>query len=274
MTHAAASRANAPSLWTTDRALVLTGCIALLAALATFGDAQMVLSPVGALALPPLVLGLLLAWKPKAWLYLATGITAVALPALFLGLFTKGSTFQHPLASREFIAGLLLSLAVLLALPFGIRGFVRARRGTPAALRGTVGNPTVTFAIVAVSVVAGAAFASAMAQEEALGAWVGAGYDVKPEEQVFLKTKDFEFDADRILVKAGVLTELVITNEDAALHTFTYTIDGRTLDRDLLPGATTRILVRYDTPGEYVVWCEPHTDKAHTEGMLATLVVQ
>lgn len=86
----------------------------------------------------------------------------------------------------------------------------------------------------------------------------GGGYDFTPTESVSIVTEEFEFVPKDFSIKAGVITEIMVENRDAAFHTFTYELDGKTYNHDLVGGKTATFLVRVDGPQTIKFWCEPH----------------
>lgn len=115
--------------------------------------------------------------------------------------------------------------------------------------------------------------AGALASQQVVGGGAG-GYDFAPDATARVAAKDFAFPPE-VPVGAGVVTEVVVENQDPAFHTFTYSIGGATYSHDVPGGATVKFLVKLDEPSEVQYWCEPHSGGAPgaKTGMVGTLVV-
>lgn len=119
-------------LWTLPRFLIIIGygTVWLAFAYAAQFDARVLFSdPFDlALLLAGLIFNVWLAIEAKPWLFLAAAITGSLLPLLFLVIFGGIVRLAEPSASREFVSLALLAVALLLAMPAGIVGFLIARR--------------------------------------------------------------------------------------------------------------------------------------------------
>ena len=248
-------RATRTGGWNLPLAVILAG--AALSPPAAFVYEGMRLSPQFALPLvmtiPGIVFSALAAWKGKRWMYLAAGLTAPLFAILALVVFKAYAGLASGYAF-EFTAAVLAIGSLALALPAGIVGF---RRGDP--------RPLASYATVVAALIVGASAAGLAFRSSELAA-PAASYDIIPEERVTTSLKHFSYQ-ERLRIRSGVLTEVVVVNEDGPLHTFTYEKDGRTYSHAVPGGASARFLVFFEQPGTFRVWCEPHP------GMEATFEV-
>ena len=121
-------------------------------------------------------------------------------------------------------------------------------------------------AIAAIAVAAGATSALA-ARHATTSGGSAASYDVAPQDTVHLVASNAQFSPADANVKAGRLTEIVVDNQDAVFHTFTYDLAGKTYSHDVLGSSPTRVLVQFDQPGDVSYRCLVHP------GMTGTLHV-
>ncbi len=256
------SRLGAVRAWPLERLLILVALGLVLVAPAVVGGgdpAFYIMMPIPVVLLIAVTFtAVLLRWGAP-WTFLAAGVAVSLLPVAILAQFGL-TQLSNPLLSREFPANVLLATALLLALPAGVAGFLRARADQPhprvAEGLGTwQGRVAFALAMVAVGAVAAGAMAADRATELGSDA---AGYDVVPDRTITVELRDDRFVPETIPVTAGELVEVVVVNEDEAFHTFTYTRDSVTYNHEVLGGETVRFLTSFDTAGEVPVWCEPH----------------
>lgn len=267
MPPATAVTAAPPSIarpaWALDRLVVVLGGLSSLLALllySGFDALRAVSDPFNLAVLAPLPFALLLAWRDWPWLYLATGLFAGPLGALAF-VFGGFAMLLNPASANDFAGTLLVLSAGAGTLAFGVRGFVRARRHReePLARHGWSTREGFLLLVAAAAVVGAITTAQVAAfHERSLDAAPTAD-GLEPDARVALTTSEFAFSPSTIHVPAGVLTEISVTNEDPTFHTFSYAIGGTTYAHELLPGTTTRFLVKLDDPGEYAFWCDPHS---------------
>lgn len=195
---------------------------------------------------------------PKPWTYLAAGLGVSLLPVMILAMFGT-SQLTNPLLATEFPANVLLVTALLLALPAGILGFLRARReaGHPR-LAEALRDPHGALAALLVGAAIGAIWAGALASSGVAGIQAGASYDVEPDRTIEVVMRDELFVPDTITLQAGELTEIVVVNEDDVFHTFTYERNGTTYNHDVYGSETITFLTMFETTGDIHLWCEPH----------------
>lgn len=221
-----------------------------------------------------LVFNVWLAVRPRAWLYPTAALAGMVVPLIVLFVFGAMENLGAPLKGGEFVGSWLLVLALLLALPAGVVGFLAARRGASVPFReGWKGaHPMVAIAFVAL--VFGMTTAGGLATDGAKAS-MGGGYDFDVAEvggaSQTVAVFDYEFEEGTV-IKAGQLTELIIENRDPAFHTFTYEKDGKEYNHDLVSEATVRILVYFPGPGTIEIRCIPHSD-GYDDGMVGTMNV-
>lgn len=264
-----------------ERTLILLGYLLILLAVVLISGGHVL----DAMGFPPVPIALVLGaaslgalfWKGKPWTYLTAGIVVSLLPLMIL--LTSGiPALANPLTGGEFQATFALLGTLLLALPAGILGFARTRRGgVPVSPRVALRNPQGAFALAVLALLAGGLLvsgASTSAVKELAAS--GGGYDFVPAVSVVLDVSDHAFPTEPIKVKAGELTELVLVNHDPAFHTFTYEVGGKTYHHDLLAASTTRFLVKFDEAGTVAFWCAPHSGGAADDGtgMVGQIVVE
>jgi plastocyanin len=255
--------AGAGREWTLDRILVIAGFVAMALAVVIIatGDPSLV-GPLLVLVLPGIVFTGLLLWQARPWIYLASGIadSLLAVTAMPFGLF---GVLANPLAGPLYVSVVLATLALLLALPAGVAGFLRGRRLLPKRSL-TEGihslHSFAAVAIVAVSVGAMAAGSLAYQRFSTPAPNLGPGYDITASANVSILAENFRFQPDTFNVTAGAVTRITVLNEDDATHTFTYANNGTTYSHDLPPGGATRFFVLFDSPGTVPFWSIPDRD--------------
>lgn len=266
--HAGASSTGqkARPSWTFHRFLLTTSLLLLVFSLLVVGGfSPGVFLFVGPFLVPGIVFTALLNWRPNQWTYLAAGIATSYLFFVFLPFILPG--LSNPASPYEF-AGYVLGLVSLFwALPTGVIGFWRLRKGHPMAdvrsgWRTLHGIYTIAVAFVAV----GAIMTSALAYAHASSS---AGFDFEPSATVNLTTANFLFQPSTLTVPVQTVVAIVVTNQENQFHTFTYELGGRTYSHDILPGATTKFLVFFDASGSIPFWCIPH----QAMGMTGTMTV-
>lgn len=221
---------------------------------------------------PSLLATLLLLIWGRPWTLLTAAILHSLFPLLVLFIFGAYQVLYAPETATDF--GLLLNIvaALVIALTFGIRGFVQTRRGEPqATLRDGWASRTGVAAAILIALPLAAAVQAAYVPA-GLGS---AGRDVTPAATVDVALRDFKFDPMDIPVAVGTLTELRLANEDAAFHTFTYVRDGAEYGVDVPAGETATFLLKIDTAGSIRYWCKPHSSGTDARGdeMFGALVV-
>lgn len=260
--------------WTFDRLLLVIGFVAVVPANALLAGGG--LSSVGALlvlVLPAFVFVWLALWKGRPWPHLAAGITIALFPILSLAF--GALAFLTPQDGPTFAGMVLGLLALLFALPAGVQGFRKSRRGLrqpTARERLATRRGLVAIAIVAMCV--GAIVTSGLAYAKALSTTPGgAGYDFEPGASVQIAARNFAFAPRNFNVTSDTITEIIVVNEDPTYHTFTYVdpVNGERRSHDLLSGSTTRFLVFFPQPDPDPVrfWCIPH----EYAGMVGTFTV-
>ncbi len=254
---------TAHSTWTWPRLLVILGGIALFTSGALVYDP--IIDPVVLVLLGPgVILTAILAWRSKPWLQLAASLF-IATPALIVLLaFGEMDSLVNPFQGgvSDYLAIVALVLALALAVPGGIAGYVQSRRGTaPVLLRAGPRTAWALYLAAAVSLSGGAVLATAAAVSSA--PLPGGGFDVEADDTVNVVIADHTFP-EELRVKAGVLTRLVVDNQDESHHTLSYERNGKVVHHLLPRGVTTSLLVLLKEEGSIRFWCEPHPDMEGT----------
>lgn len=268
-TAAAPTRTRTPRDY--ERALILAAWAAQALAVFFHGGLAGFTSPETA---PLLFLGLvgaaLVAWRQKAWTFALAGVLLALLPLLVLLVFGAAAELAKPTIGNGYTSLMFLVMTLVLALPAAVAGARRARRHAAPAEPGW----RFGLALLASTFLFGAMVAGALASQ-GLGAGAAGGYDFAPEATAQVVAKDFAFPTAAVRVAQGMVTEVVVENQDPAFHTFTYTAGGATYSHDVPGGASAKFLVKLDAPGEVQYWCEPHSGGAPgaKQGMVGTLVV-
>jgi hypothetical protein len=233
--------------WTLESILVSGGLAAMIvaAAVLTGGDLGLLGMSVGLLS-PGIVLTGLLFWKPRPRLFLAAGIANSALPIAVIPFGLLGA-LANPLAFPHYQGYVLATLALLLALPGGVSGYLRGRWHFPArSLKDGLHSihAIATLAVVALGL--GSMIAGALAYEH-IPAPPGPpeAIDFDAPAKVTVLASDARFQPSEFNVTVAVVTEVAVLNEDDALHTFTYTINGTVYSHDVSGRGTTRFLVLF-----------------------------
>ncbi len=254
--------------WTFNRLLLTIALFELILSLLVAGGfSPAIFVFVGPFLLPGIVFTALLIWRPNQWFYLAAGISISYLFFLFLPFILGG--LSNPASPYEF-AGYTIGLVSLFwALPIGVIGFLRARKGVPMAdVRSGWRTPQGIYALAVAFIAVGAIITSALAYEHA-SATAGGGVDFQPSATMTVTTETFLFKPSTVTVPVRTVTAIVVTNKDAAIHTFTYEVNDQTYSHELLPGTTTKFVVFFDATGSIPFWCIPHRPM----GMTGTLTV-
>jgi len=205
-----------------------------------------------------LLLTIVLIFYEPAWLYLVAGIGSAVLPLLVLSVFA-GPQILTLSGSAEYSGALALALAVVFALVGGIGGFLRARRGASWSPAQGLGAPTGVALVLLTVLALGMGLASALAHDNATsGGGGGVGVDV-PHATVALTTKDIQFSPQSLDVPVGQLVEIDIDNQDNVDHTFTYAVNGTTYGHAVPAGVITKVILKFDQPGDVPFWCVPHS---------------
>lgn len=264
--------------WTLNRFLIVLGYVAFLISVVVFTNLKMdqLLNPELLVLFTPMTLfTVVLLFVNRPWLHLVTAIL-IALPSLVvLFLFMEVIGLFSPLRGTEFLGAILHVAAIVLALPAGISGFVLGRKNQPQNLLRTGWRSHQGVYALGISLFFLGALATGVLTNRALqtGA-TGGAYDLAPEAQVSVVTKNLAFDPKTFTVTTGKITEIGVENQDGAFHTFTYTVGDTTYNHDLAGGATVKFLVKFDAAGTVAFRCKPHSSGYDdAEGMTGTMTV-
>lgn len=212
-------------------------------------------------------------WRPRAWTYLAAAVGALVLPILLLVIVTHGRIVLDPLIPNDFISKVLLLLAAALAVPAGVSGWRRARAGLPSlSLQERARTPMGLAMIAVVGVAAGAVGSGLLASAHA-PTNAALVFDIPHAASVNAAARYFAFDPEEILIQSGVATELRVVNADVALHTLSYAWNGTEYQHELPAGATTSFVLLLSGSERVPFWCDLHTNKARTTGMVGAFVM-
>jgi len=264
-----ATAAKVRQAWTFNRLLLVLAFVDLLVAFVVLGGFSLsTFVFAGPFLIPAIVTTALLVWKPNPWFYLAAGIGISFLFILFLPFIIAG--LSNPASPYDFSGNTLGLVSVFWALPAGVIGFWRVRKGQPMAdARSGWRTRQGLYALAVAFIATGMIVTSAIAYGHAAGTPSGGGFDFAPTTTVNLTTENFVFKPATFTVPSGTLAAIVVMNKDATLHTFTYELNGRTYSHDLLPGTMTKFLVFFDSAGSIPFWCIPHLSM----GMTGTITV-
>lgn len=261
--------------WSFNRALLLASLALVLLAIFAYGNFRpAVFVALEALAVVPaiLVVAALLWLRPRPWVYLAAALTIAFAPIYLIVIVTHGHVVVDPLVARDYFSKVLLLAAAAIAIPAGISGFLRERKRLPtgtfdARVRTPHGGYQIAVAAAALGAALTGALAAANAPESA-----ALPFDLPIAGSRDVLATVFAFEPTRLDVPAGQAIELVVRNDDIALHTFTYAVRNETYDHALPAGQTVRFAVLVPEPGELPFWCVLHSPKSRASGMIGTFV--
>ena len=255
--------------WTFNRLLLVLAFVDLVIALVVLGGFSLsVFVFTGPFLIPAVVCTALLIWRPNQWFYLAAGIAAGYLFILFLPFVITG--LANPANAYDFAGNTLGLVSLFWALPAGVIGFWRTRKKLPLPdARSGWRTPQGIYALAVVFVALGAILTSAISYGHALSTPAGGGFDFEPSRTVNVTAQNFLFAPSTLSIPVRTITAIVVTNKDSTLHTFTYDLNGKRYSHDLLPSATTKFLVLFDTAASIRFWCIPH----ESSGMTGTMNV-
>ena len=210
--------------------------------------------------LPPIILTLFLIWRGRPWSYLAAGI-GLLYPIVLLYIAFGGAleTLLNPQRGFDFITLMAVTAAAAIGLPLGVAAFRKRRRGEPLPdLRSGLLSLRGMYVLAVTFITVGAIVTSSLAFSASSAAGFGGGYDFDPEVSVTIRAVNFQFVPAQVSVQLGVITEIVIINEDSMFHTLTYELNGKLYNHDLVGGTTTTFLVLLPGAGTIHFWCVPH----------------
>lgn len=263
--------------WSFNRSLLLASLALVLLAIFAYGGFRpaVFVALEAFLLVPPVLVVTGLLWlRPRAWVYLAAAMTILFAPAYLILIVTHGRVVVDPLVSGDFFSKVLLLAAAAIAVPAGISGFRRERRRLPSAtfdarLRTLHGGYQIAVAAAAAgALVTGALAAANLPEGETLA------FDVQVAGVREVVATVFAFEPARIEVPGSSAIEIMVRNDDIALHTFTYVAANVTYDHELPAGQTVRFAVVTPAQGELPFWCVLHSSKARDDGMIGALVVR
>ncbi len=243
--------------------IALTGLVAMGFGLAAGSTSEL------AFELPIVIIGLLIAGA-----LLRFGVWAQVLAALLsfllLALVLPFSLFNlsHPEDGSEFIPLLLLLVGSALGFIGSLVSLIQRRRRTLRATATQAESLALKGMLAAVTLVALASLALTATARTTLSAETKAN-------AVSVEIKNFDFNPNRLQVKAGQTARVAVKNNDATLHTFTLPDAG--VDVSVPPGSEKLIEFQAPAaPGAYRWYCIPHSDPGPNgrTGMVGLLTVQ
>ena len=95
--------------------------------------------------------------------------------------------------------------------------------------------------------------------------------DLAADADLIVDLQSFEFDEEEYAIRGG--STVLVHNSDPFAHTFT--VEALGIDVDLGPGSEALVTIP-EQPGNYVLFCEPHTsdpDDPSEDDMAAVLQV-
>lgn len=242
--------------------IALTGLVAMGFGLAAGNTSEL------AFILPIVVIGVLIAGA-----LLRFGVWAQVLAALLsfllLALVLPFSSFNlsHPEDGSEFIPLLLLLVGSALGFIGSLVSLIQRRRHLLRAAATPAESLALKVMLTAIALIALASLALTAVSRTTLSAEAKAN-------AMSLEIKNFDFNPNRLQVKAGQTVRVAVKNNDATLHTFTLPDAG--VDVSVPPGSEKLVEFKAPAPGEYRWYCIPHSDPGPNgrTGMVGVLQVQ
>lgn len=194
-------------------------------------------------------LGAFLVWRFGTW----SKVVGILVGALVgMAMFWTAFGLATPASFFDFVPGILVIPGALIAIGASIAALVAARkeRLTPRPEAGERRGIQIVLGLVALlALVSGALnlFTRSTASAD--------------EAQSTVAIKDFEFGEDSYQVAAG--SKVFVDNNDPFFHTFT--VDGLDIDEELV-GGSSKIIEIPQEPGEYILYCKPHTTDVEDPG--------
>lgn len=265
--------------WNVNRALVMAGALSLLVAILLFsgGEVRHLLSPQWIPMVPGLVAAAVLAFWARPWLYLLAGILLALFPLVIIAVFGAWAVLAHPSAGNDYTGTMFLLAAIVLSLLGGIAGFVQGRKTSQPAFARTLHVPQGVAAVVAIAVLGGLVLGSAFATADVRAIVTSPASNVIADEVVELDAVDYVFAPREVVIPAGKVVALKVTNKDNAIHIFAYHLAGELRQTPLPAKSEVIILLRFDEPQSIHFWCAPHggsPDDTSEDTMWGRLVVQ
>ncbi len=242
--------------------IALTGLVAMGFGLAAGNTNEL------AFILPIVVIGLLIAGA-----LLRFGVWAQVLAALLsfllLALVLPFSIFNllHPESGGDFIPVLLLVVGAAFGLIGSLVSLIQRRRRTLRAAATRAESLALKVLLAAVALIALASLALTATARTTLSAETKAN-------AISVEIKNFDFNPNRLQVKAGQTVRVAVKNNDTTLHTFTLPDAG--VDVSVPPGSEKLIEFIAPNAGTYRWYCIPHSDPGPNgrTGMVGLLTVQ
>lgn len=206
----------------------------------------------------PLLLAVLV-WRFGSWALVLAVILGLLMLLSAVGfgvLFVLG----HPESFLDFVPSVLLTVGSLMGVVGAIVALVQRRRGTARAEASPSERRAVQMILAALGVLVLLSGVLTLTGRPAIPAEAKAG-------AAQVQIKNFSFSPGQLEVKAGESVCLVVSNADAALHTFTIRELG--VDASIAPGNEALIEFRAPDAGIYTWVCIPHESE-----MKGTLVVK
>ncbi len=219
-------------------------------------------------SLPVLVIGSLVAgllWRFGVW----AQILAALLSLLILAFMVPFSTFNllHPEDASDFIPIVLMIAGALLGFVGSIVSLIQRLRKAVHPVGTRTELLALRILLAALGLVVLTSLVLTTASRTTLSAQA-------KSSAIAIEIKDYQFNPDRLIVKAGDTVRIAVKNNDPTLHTFTLNEAG--VDVSIPPGAERLIEFQAPPPGKYIWYCIPHSDDSSEgrTGMVGSLTVQ
>ncbi len=219
-------------------------------------------------SLPVLVIGLVIAgllWRFGVWAQILTALLSL----LILAFMVPFSIFNllHPEDASDFIPIVLMIAGTLLGFVGSIVSLVQRMRKVVRLVGTRSELLALRILLVALGLVVLTSLVLTTTSRTSLSAQA-------KSNAISIVIKEYQFNPDTLVVKAGDTVRIAVKNNDPALHTFTLNEAG--VDVSIPPGAERLIEFQAPPPGNYTWYCIPHSDESSEgrTGMVGSLTVQ
>lgn len=212
----------------------------------------------------PAVVGMIGAFQVLRFNALWAKVAGIVVAILTAGpVFWTVFRLFAPNSFFDFVPGLLVMPGAIIAIVGCVAGIVAHRRGKADASPADGERKTIRTVLAVVGVLAVASAIFTFVGKESVG---------EGEADTSIALTDFEFDKESYTFDGG--TKILVRNDDPFIHSFT--IDGLDIDEMLSPGSEVLVEIP-DEPGDYVLYCMPHTNDPENpteDDMKSDLTVQ
>lgn len=208
------------------------------------------------------IAGALLRWG--AW----AQVLAALLSLLLLLLVVPFSIFNllHPESAADFVPLMLLAVGTIFGLIGSVVSLIQRVRHT---LRAATRTESLALRIVLGCIMLLAVLSLALTATARTSVSVASKVNA-----IQVELRDARYSPSHLEAKAGQTIRIVVRNDDATLHT--YTFDQAGVDVSIPPGAERLIEFQAPASGVYQWYCIPHSDPSANgrTGMFGTLTVE